>query len=71
MHDDFDSLCASYLDGTLDERSRDELAALLESDPVKWPYCARNFSYPGRWRGCARTWMTSIFSAPSCLTSMR
>ena len=35
MHDDFDSLCASYLDGTLDERSRDELAALLESDPAK------------------------------------
>jgi hypothetical protein len=31
---DFEILCAQYLDGTLDESSRDRLADLLESDPA-------------------------------------
>ena len=35
MHDDFETLCAQYLDGTPGERERDRLAALLESDPGK------------------------------------
>ncbi|MEK7951779.1 FecR domain-containing protein [Luteolibacter soli] len=30
---DFELLCAQYLDGTLDDLSRERLAALLESDP--------------------------------------
>ena len=30
---DFELLCAQYLDGTLDPESRDRLAHLLESDP--------------------------------------
>jgi ferric-dicitrate binding protein FerR (iron transport regulator) len=31
---DFEVLCAQYLDGTLDETGRDQLAGLLESDPA-------------------------------------
>ena len=31
---DFEVLCAQYLDGSLDESGRDRLAELLESDPA-------------------------------------
>lgn len=35
--EDFDTLCAQFLDGTLAEDERDRFVALLESDPEKLP----------------------------------